>query len=145
MSVKKFNDSTESNRPTPETDSETNYCDAIPDMPWVDVEVARKLERERDEARNQRDILRLDAQKEAEHHDRMVGELEKVYAERDEAREKLRMASIEANARQEIANALKERDEYKQERDEAREMLQQYMFDRSGAWIDFLPADKPAP
>ena len=46
-------------------------------------------ERERDEARNQRDILRRDAQKEAEHHDRMVGELERVYAERDEAREQL--------------------------------------------------------
>ena len=56
----------------------------------------------------------------------MVGELEKVYAERDEAREKLRMASIEANARQEIANALKERDEYKQERDEAREQVNHY-------------------
>ena len=32
--------------------------------------------------------LKLDAQREAEHHDRMVGELEKVYAERDEARER---------------------------------------------------------
>ncbi len=35
--------------------------------------------------------------------------------------------------------------QYKQERDDAREMLQQYMFDRSGTWIDFLPADKPTP
>ena len=34
---------------------------------------------------NERDILRLDAQKEDEHHDRMVGELERVYAERDDA------------------------------------------------------------
>ena len=33
--------------------------------------------------------LKLDAQREAEHHDRMVGELEKVYKERDEAREDL--------------------------------------------------------
>jgi hypothetical protein len=32
------------------------------------------------------DQLRIDAQREAEHHDRMVGELEKVYDERDEAR-----------------------------------------------------------
>jgi hypothetical protein len=48
-----------------------------------------RAERERDEARNQRDILRLDAQREAEHHDRMVGEIEKVYAERDEARKAL--------------------------------------------------------
>ena len=45
----------------------------------------------------------------------------KLERERDEVREKLRMANIEANAHQEIANALKERDEYKQERDEARE------------------------
>ena len=42
--------------------------------------------KERDEAQAARDILRFDAQREAEHHDRMVGELEKVYAERDEAR-----------------------------------------------------------
>jgi hypothetical protein len=28
----------------------------------------------------------VDAQREAEHHDRMVGELEKVYDERDDAR-----------------------------------------------------------
>ena len=34
---------------------------------------------------NERDILRLDAQKETQHHDRMVGELERVYAERDDA------------------------------------------------------------
>lgn len=38
-------------RPTPETDAETNYCDAMPNMPWVDAEVSRRLERERDEAR----------------------------------------------------------------------------------------------
>lgn len=53
----------------------------------------------------------------------------------------------------EVARRLeRERDEwaalcgqYKQERNDAREMLQQYMFDRSGTWIDFLPADKPTP
>ncbi len=43
----------------------------------------REANKERDEARAERDILKLDAQREAEHHDRMVGELEKVYAERD--------------------------------------------------------------
>jgi predicted RNase H-like nuclease (RuvC/YqgF family) len=41
-------------------------------------EMAR-LERERDEARAERDILRLDAQREAEHHDRLVKELEGQY------------------------------------------------------------------
>jgi hypothetical protein len=45
------------------------------------------VERERDETKQERDSLKLAAQREAEHHDRMVGELEKVYAERDEARE----------------------------------------------------------
>jgi hypothetical protein len=56
------------------------------EMFMVPSDFARKLERERDEARNQRDTLRLDAQKEAEQHDRMVGELEKLYAEREAAK-----------------------------------------------------------
>jgi chromosome segregation ATPase len=47
----------------------------------------QRVRRERDEAKAERDILRLEAQREAEHHDRMVGELEKVYKERDEARD----------------------------------------------------------
>lgn len=34
---------------------------------------------ERDEARAERDLLKLNAQSEAEHHDRMVGELERLY------------------------------------------------------------------
>lgn len=45
------------------------------------------VQNERDEARTERDILKLAAQREAEHHDKMVGELEKVYKERDEVRE----------------------------------------------------------
>jgi hypothetical protein len=53
------------------------------------IEKGVQTQRERDEARAERDILKLDAQREAEHHDRMVGELEKVYKERDEAREAL--------------------------------------------------------
>lgn len=48
---------------------------------------AERFCQERDEAIADRDILRIDAQREAEHHDRMVSELEKVYKERDEARE----------------------------------------------------------
>ena len=78
-----------SDRPTPETDHlEVQLGPAAMHSHPILWEHSRQLERERDEARNQRDILRLDAQREAEHHDRMVGELEKVYAERDEAREK---------------------------------------------------------
>ncbi len=45
----------------------------------------QRVRRERDEARAERDILKLNAQRETEHHDLMVGELEKVYKERDEA------------------------------------------------------------
>ena len=41
----------------------------------------------RKKAEQERDSLKLAAQREAEHHDRMVGELEKVYKERDEARD----------------------------------------------------------
>jgi hypothetical protein len=51
------------------------HCSCVP--------ILRKLlkdaERERDEARAERDILRLDAQREAEHHDRMITELEGLY------------------------------------------------------------------
>lgn len=42
-------------------------------------EMAEQAFRERDEAKSERDILRLDAQREAEHHDRMVKELEGLY------------------------------------------------------------------
>jgi len=51
------------------------------------IEKGVKTEREMVEVREENDILRLDAQREAEQHDRMVGELEKVYKERDEVRE----------------------------------------------------------
>ena len=85
--------------------------------------------------------MKLDAQREAEHHDRMVGELEKVYKERDEAREALAdwdnaALHVEADHQNEkhcgcvpvlrklLTDALKDRDEwaamcgrYKQERD----------------------------
>jgi hypothetical protein len=75
--------------PTPETDAAewSWYDDCTPENEMiVPANIARKLERERNEARAERDILKLKAQREAEHHDRMVGELEKVYKERDEAR-----------------------------------------------------------
>jgi hypothetical protein len=75
---------------TPETDDQPIIY-AMNDngyqVPCVDLEFARRLKRERDEARAERDSLKLAAQREAEHHDRMVGELEKVYKERDEARD----------------------------------------------------------
>lgn len=77
------------------------------------------LRQELDEVRAERDILRLDAQREAEHHDRMVGELEKVYKERDKARNKM------ADALREVDLWTLDFECMKQERDEARELAQQ--------------------
>jgi riboflavin synthase len=65
---------------TPETDKNT-WSDSSEGVLHnvVTADFARKLERERDEARAERDILRLDAQRETEHHDRLVKELENLY------------------------------------------------------------------
>lgn len=57
-----------------------------------------ELRRERDEAIADRDIARLAAMDSDRAHDRMVGELEKVYQERDEAREKLAKITKAAEA-----------------------------------------------
>ena len=98
---------------TPETDAAVISSNG--QWSFVLKETCRRLERERDEARKKYDTLatehmlevnklckerdellneikrlRLDAQRESEHHDRMVRELEKVYKERDEAREVIR-------------------------------------------------------
>lgn len=43
------------------------------------AKLSRTLRDERDEARAEIAVLRQDAQREAEHHDRMVGELERLY------------------------------------------------------------------
>ena len=67
---------------TPETDAEFNAIKSVcKDEYMLDAmaDFARKLERERDGARAERDILRLDAQRETEHHDRLVKELENLY------------------------------------------------------------------
>jgi hypothetical protein len=42
------------------------------------------------DARAEIQRLRFDVQRDAEHHDRMIGELEKVYTERDDALEKVK-------------------------------------------------------
>lgn len=47
--------------------------------------MAKELKKERDEAIADRDIARLSAQDSDRAHDRMVGELEKFYKERDDA------------------------------------------------------------
>jgi hypothetical protein len=114
-----------SERPTPETDAELNLYFRNGEshqvsVAWIDF--SRKLERERDEAREalenytastvhschdqckrpfcvlrrerdearaDRDIARLAALESDRSHDRMVGEVERAYKERDEAREAL--------------------------------------------------------
>jgi uncharacterized coiled-coil DUF342 family protein len=53
-------------------------------------EMREKAERERDEARAERDSLRIDAQREAENHDRMVGELEGLYEQIEAMNQRLR-------------------------------------------------------
>ena len=52
--------------------------------------MVNKLCKERDEEQAEIQRLRFDVQRDAEHHDRMIGELEKVYTERDDALEKVK-------------------------------------------------------
>jgi acyl CoA:acetate/3-ketoacid CoA transferase len=54
----------------------------------MDIKIAQQMTITELVLENQK--MKLDAQREAEHHDRMVGELEKVYKERDEAREQIK-------------------------------------------------------
>ena len=82
------------------------------------------LQRERDEAIADRDIARLAALDRDKAHDRMVGELEKVYDERDEAREKLRTAVQERHDfHWELQDAIRERNEAREEINRYREKL----------------------
>lgn len=99
---------------TPETDSETNYCDAIPDMPWVDVDVARRLERERDEAREEL----AEAKREAENLAKSIYRSE--YSDNDTGWELL----------ESVAGVISQIDNFyagvREQRDEARELAEAY-------------------
>ena len=76
---------------TPETDAATHdVSDYGPPVPcsygdWVTADYARKLERERDEARKERDQLKQLLAADSENVDAYLG----VCIERDEAREEL--------------------------------------------------------
>lgn len=124
-------------------------------------EITERILRERDEAIADRDILRINAQREAEHHDRILGKFEKVYKERDEAREALRTLAEHGEneiqklikecdeARNKMADALQEVDlrtldceRMKQERDEARERAKELAELVDGAYI-FVELHKP--
>jgi hypothetical protein len=79
------------------------------DLRTLDYE---RMKQERDEAIADRDIARLAALDRDKAHDRMVGELEKVYDERDEAREELRTAVQERHDfHWQLLDAVRERDE----------------------------------
>lgn len=127
-------DTEDTERATPETDGAERMAFAQEYM--VPTDFARKLERERDEARilniglelkwklsvemtqkaeAERDLARLSSMESDQTHDRMVGELERVYKERDEARNKM------ADALQELDLRSLDYERMKQERDEARE------------------------
>ena len=106
--------------PTPETDAldhELHSPRVLQDRYSEMRDHARKMERERDEAVADRDIARLSALESDKAHDRMVGELEKVYKERDEAREQL------AAAKHFLEKYIAERDAARGERDENRFLL----------------------
>ena len=108
---------------TPETDKAERMAYAGEYM--VPTEFARRVERERDEWA------------------RLCGQYKQ---ERDKFAELSKQASQGINSTyQNIQYLLGALIAARNERDDAREMLQQYMFDRSGTWIDFSPADKPTP
>lgn len=84
-----------SDRPTPETDAAWRYPKLFKGRECVSSEFARRLEIERDEARKElneikaeRDLAKLSSMESDQIHDHMVGELEKVYDERNESRMK---------------------------------------------------------
>ena len=117
-----------SKRPTPETDANEAWPASkynLGNDSFVPAEFARRLERERDEWAA------------------LCGQYKQ---ERDKFAELSKQASQGINSTyQNIQYLLGALIVARNERDGAREMLQQYMFDRSGTWIDFLPADKPTP
>jgi len=117
-----------SDRTTPETDANEAWPASkykLGNDGVVPAEFARRLERERDEW------------------SALCGQYKQ---ERDKFAELSKQASQGINRTyQNIQYLLGALISARNERDGAREMLKQYMFDRSGTWIDFLPADKPAP
>ena len=143
-----------SNRPTPETDDQPTI-NAINDdgyaVPCVDIEYARKLERERDEALEAIRAL-------AEHGE---SEIQRITKERDEARVKMADALQDVDLRtldfermkQERDEAIRQRDETNEssvfscnfyyeeklkaerERDEAREKAERYRLDANALML----------
>ena len=87
----------------------------------MDIKIAQQITITELVLENQK--LKLDAQREAEHHDRMVGELEKVYKERDEARVTIEDAKRALNATA-YEGLLLAAMRVKEERDEAREEIE---------------------
>jgi uncharacterized protein (DUF3084 family) len=92
-----------SDQPTPETDALRKSIDNGAHAEAEMTSFARTLERERDEAREElneiraeRDLARLSSMESDQTHDRIVGELEKVYKERDKFKQVI-IATLEEN------------------------------------------------
>ena len=66
----------------------------------------------------------------------------KLEQERDEAREKLRIASIEVNARQEIANILKERDEAREQNEVCQGIIDRTLIARNSALSELTDLER---
>ena len=98
----------------------------------MDIKIAQQMTITELVLENQR--LKLDAQREAEHHDRMVGELEKVYKERDEARTTIEDAKRALNAT-DYEGILLAAMRVKEERDEAREKAERYRIDANSLML----------
>ena len=131
-------------RPTPETDAETIYCDAMPNMPWVDADICRKLERERDEAREYAKTLT----------EKYLEASGNVQRERDEAREErdklqiMRNEVVAANKGAKInalvSNSLAGKlNKAERERDEAREEIRDWnrLYDAAERGVDLTIAE----
>ena len=126
-------------RATPETDAEVTTFTSISKLKQrfecstgkVSAEFARRLERERDDAREERDKLKQLLAADSENVDAYLG----VVLERDEAREELRTAVQERHDfHWELQDAIRERNEA---RDQAKELI--YISERAIALaeIDF--------
>ena len=121
-------------RPTPETDAfAIKFKTTCGEKYWVPVDIARKLERERDETRDAIRVL-------AEHGE---SEIQRITKERDEARESLKhiteYGTEEINAavelRQKLAQALVDLDNMQDQRDIAMKVIKRLEKERDEARV----------
>jgi hypothetical protein len=117
-------------RPTPETDAfAIKFKTLCGEKYWVPVDIARKLERERDEAREELHDIRLNLGADAEGYT-LVHAVCVLQQERDEARED------RENSRQSLAFALEELDEARKEAHRFRALHYSHLgINASASWV----------